>query len=516
MKNFVAALLGVFAIYSLIGCYAPNNIVVKDDIQNIAKLGKKAGASSHFDVSKEELDSVIKNNYALQAYFYENCLEDSRYPLQRALRINDQKGASITLVYLECYVHSYDGMIDWVRNPAKSGNVLAQTFLGFMYESGKGISKDDIKAKTWYRKAAERGYAPAQMALASLYVGDYNNAIRANQNQNYLYQSDADQAIAWYRKVAEQGYVFAQMVLGNVYSYEGYGVAEDEIQAVAWYKKAAIQGYTPAIKRLESLYNNGLVIPHFKNKDIIDDETTISESGKADDMQARLNVMQAETTSILKNYQAMEKYFAKNCTAAEGISLAALVTNAENKPATDVGRSFTQLLLECYVYGKGGIATWLQKIAEQENNAVAQTFLASIYVEGMGTLNKDNAQAEKWYRKAAEQGYVLAQTDLGTLYMEEKDNVQAVKWFRKAAEQGYAPAQTWLGKMYAEGKGLAKDEAQAVAWHRKAAEQGYAFAQMNLGWMYLEGKGVAKDEDQGTKWFMKGKEQLGCVVDKCL
>ena len=57
---------------------------------------------------------------------------------------------------------------------------------------------------------------------------------------------------------------------------------------------------------------------------------------------------------------------------------------------------------------------------------------------------------------------------------------QAVVWFRKAAEQGDAVAQTNLGFTYAEGKGIAKDEAQAVAWYRKAAEQGYADSQLTF------------------------------------
>ena len=62
-----------------------------------------------------------------------------------------------------------------------------------------------------------------------------------------------------------------------------------------------------------------------------------------------------------------------------------------------------------------------------------------------------------------------------------KNDVEAVKWFRKAAEQNYARAQYNLGVCYAKGQGVAKDEAEAVKWYRKAAEQNYAEAQCNLG-----------------------------------
>ncbi|WP_032501022.1 tetratricopeptide repeat protein, partial [Vibrio tasmaniensis] len=65
-----------------------------------------------------------------------------------------------------------------------------------------------------------------------------------------------------------------------------------------------------------------------------------------------------------------------------------------------------------------------------------------------------------------------------------QDYEEAVSWYRKAAEQGYARAQTNLGWMYDEGRGVSQDYEESVSWYRKAAEQGYARAQTNLGWMY--------------------------------
>ena len=54
-----------------------------------------------------------------------------------------------------------------------------------------------------------------------------------------------------------------------------------------------------------------------------------------------------------------------------------------------------------------------------------------------------------------------------------KNEVEAVKWFRKAAEQGDADAQFYLGWAYVtNGEGVPKDEVEAVKWYRKAAEQG--------------------------------------------
>ena len=55
-----------------------------------------------------------------------------------------------------------------------------------------------------------------------------------------------------------------------------------------------------------------------------------------------------------------------------------------------------------------------------------------------------------------------------------QDDAEAVKWYRLAAEQGYAEAQSNLGVMYNNGRGVPQDDAEAVKWYRLAAEQGYA------------------------------------------
>ena len=82
-----------------------------------------------------------------------------------------------------------------------------------------------------------------------------------------------------------------------------------------------------------------------------------------------------------------------------------------------------------------------------------------------------------------------------------EDAAEAVKWFRKAAEQGYAKAQYNLGISYYNGAGVTKDATESVKWFHKAAEQGEAQAQCNLGVSYATGEGVAKDDVEAFKWF---------------
>ena len=88
-----------------------------------------------------------------------------------------------------------------------------------------------------------------------------------------------------------------------------------------------------------------------------------------------------------------------------------------------------------------------------------------------------------------------------------KDNVEAAKWYRKAAEQGHIEAQYRLGMMYGDGRGVTQDYTEAVKWFLKAAEQGNAEAQFNLAEAYYHGDGIDKDDDKAHLWFCKSWRQ---------
>jgi len=51
-------------------------------------------------------------------------------------------------------------------------------------------------------------------------------------------------------------------------------------------------------------------------------------------------------------------------------------------------------------------------------------------------------------------------------------HAEAVRWYRKAAEQGFAGGQGNLGVLYDHGQGVKQGHAEAVHWYRKATEQG--------------------------------------------
>jgi TPR repeat protein len=52
---------------------------------------------------------------------------------------------------------------------AEQGDPVAQSYLGFMFETGRGVPKNYTEAAMWYRRAAEQGDSRAQYSLGLLY-----------------------------------------------------------------------------------------------------------------------------------------------------------------------------------------------------------------------------------------------------------------------------------------------------------------------------------------------------------
>ena len=63
---------------------------------------------------------------------------------------------------------------------------------------------------------------------------------------------DYREAVKWYRRAANQGYARAQILLAAMYVV-GKGVLEDYVEAYAWMILAATQGHEDAVKGKDEL-----------------------------------------------------------------------------------------------------------------------------------------------------------------------------------------------------------------------------------------------------------------------
>ncbi|MBY3433297.1 hypothetical protein HFN89_03845 [Rhizobium laguerreae] len=132
----------------------------------------------------------------------------------------------------------------WATESANRNSVVGQTYLGWLYASGRGVTKDDVEASRLYRLAADQGYAPAQ----------HNLGVRYENGRGVA--KDNVEAARLYRLAADQGYAPAQSNLGVMYE-NGRGVTKDELEALRLYRLAADQGYAPAQNGLGIMYHLG-------------------------------------------------------------------------------------------------------------------------------------------------------------------------------------------------------------------------------------------------------------------
>jgi len=155
---------------------------------------------------------------------------------------------------------------------------------------------------------------------------------------------------------------------------------------------------------------------------------------------------------------------------------------------------------------------WFQKYEIYKDDELKEMLEAAASEDGVGPLaallwfqdNYKNVVPQKLASAASLLESASSLYNLGLMYANgtevAKDEKEAVKFFKLAAEQGFAMAQFALGVMYANGRGVNKRFGEAAKWYRLAAEQGDAAAQSNLGAMYANGEGVLKDDVYAYLW----------------
>lgn len=120
----------------------------------------------------------------------------------------------------------------------------------------------------------------------------------------------------------------------------------------------------------------------------------------------------------------------------------------------------------------------------------------------------EREEIARMFRAAADQGYGLAQLNIGLLYeqgwgVKQSDNY-AVQWYQTAAGQGIAEAQYFLAVMHFNGKGVKQSDYEAVQLTQMAANKGHADAQFFLAGFYEEGRGVKQSDaaSEARRWHL--------------
>lgn len=438
----------------------------------------------------------------------------------RGLNVRAQAGDSAAQTALAArYLRSDNGgqnldqALLWYREAAKAGNADALYILGYLTETGTGMTADRGKALTYYIAAAEAGSVDAQANLGALYeTGEAGTR-------------DLTQAANWYRRAADQGSAparvnLARLLLDGSIPAEGPGAAEVLLRA------AVAQG-NPAAARL--------LAKQVEATDSTEARRLYQTAADAGDRQATVALAEMMMAGQggprdLTAAKALLDPLATDADAAAQFALGRLYRDAPEPPlqtaSTDASVAFADpaetprwerrsdgvwvlkpvaalAAVPDGIYRDPARATQLIEAAARQGLTPAALATGALYYDGFG-VPQDLEAAAAWYRIAAEQGSTVAQANLGVLYANGRgvplDYKKAALWFLPAAEAGDATAQMNLGILYLNGQGVTVDHQRGAMWIYEAAKQGHILAQKNLSVLYDRGMGVPQDVTKARYW----------------
>lgn len=370
--------------------------------------------------------------------------------------------------YLDKYT---DGKIindlDIIAAQAQNGDIAAQYKLGEALWHGNGIDQNKEKAMQFMLSAAIKGHAGAKAMLAVIH--------------RYKLPNDA-LAFMWTLQAATAGDVYSQAYMGSMY-FEGEIVTQDYDLAYKWFTKAVASGESRESRLasfyLELYYQNGKLIKK-SYKDEVDDILKRAEAGDAK-AQKEIIVFYFMNEDIDQAARWCTKAMQQNpdCIIAEDMAAIA-VAYYETGDHENQAREWTKLAVD-NGYDESEI---YREVAENIDN---------------------EAEAIKWYQKAAELGNAKACYDLGLhygdSYFSKPDFDEAFKWYQKAYDLGEEKAAFHLARAYDEGHGVERDDARAFELYQQSlATERYGSATIYyLAMMYEDGRGTDKDTDKAME-----------------
>ncbi len=170
--------------------------------------------------------------------------------------------------------------VRWLQVASEHGSTEASAWLGACYLLGRGVEKNEDKARSlleaaagkgdavglrfmgvWFERKQDYGKAAAYYTQA-IQHGDSNALVRMAHLQAHGLglSKDKKKAQALLVQAAGQGGEWAQLRLGRAYELgdSKAGVARDPGLAIKFYSQAALQGNRIAAYRLGQIYSSGI------------------------------------------------------------------------------------------------------------------------------------------------------------------------------------------------------------------------------------------------------------------
>lgn len=349
--------------------------------------------------------------------------------------------------------NNYTVALKWFMEAAEKGLPEAAYNIGTIYYQGYGEKSNNGLALLWYRKAAEMGYQKAN-EMIQIIENSTQTAIAKTTNPppatkpktepvlnttsardmyerglKALQANALDKALRLFKEAGQKGNVLAMYQAGEVLTQQHrydeaklwYGKSASAGLIDGMYKTGGIEWYKKAIET-----GDAIVLENYQDKCYkcngtgkIVSQTRIPGTGGAiigqSVTQSNATTISGGTTTVTTRYS--------------GPSYETHTYTCENCKGTGIS-TYKETLPSGYFKAKEALA-FISGETEFEQ-ATAQ--YKQSYKE------RDFKKAFKLYQNAAQKGHTQAMYGLGTMYRNgqgvKKDDTEALKWFKKAADAG--------------------------------------------------------------------------------
>jgi TPR repeat protein len=269
-----------------------------------------------------------------------------------------------------------------LQHAADAGSSEANHRLGLVFAEGQaGVVRDDQRAATYFRKAADAGHRRAQINLGIFY------------QRGQGVPRDLVQARAWLEKAAATDDPNALYALGRAMEESDGPTGADSIRAADLYRRAATKGHALAALRYGLALVDGIGV-------------------KRDPNGAQTWLLQANDSGVPEAALALGDLVVRTPASRDKVANVKIVERA---------------------------LTWYQ-LAASEGVPSAQFKLANAYFAGAG-IARDPAQALLWYGRAARQGLPEAEHAFGVMLTGgvagASDPIEGYKWLILAEAGGF-------------------------------------------------------------------------------
>jgi TPR repeat protein len=379
-----------------------------------------------------------------------------------------------------------------------------------MLRDGRGTPANLPESERFFRLAADRRHPSAVFELATMLQStNSEESDRLLQRAQSLGSKEAAFAVG--RRLFDDGdedrglgLIRNAAVKGHTGAMEFYAIHEidhgrDCPEVMDFLQRAAQRGHVDAMVRYAQMLDGGVDAMRYMR--------LAAEKGSVV-AQCTIGRRLLETPDSAEGIKFLRRAVAQgSAEALFALAGACPLTDAECREFAGLAHSNPDELARAADTGNGYALYWLGTLRHDMDliRRAADMEVSQAQCEYAESIQRtDIAQADKYMRMALEKNASAALVWFGRIQLESGNRAKGISYFRRAASQGNVEAQCELGRLLIEGKLQRTEVDEAHMFLRKAGTSGHALS------MFYLGKHMLTAGDEGGLAYIRAAAQRNC------